>query len=214
MRRVLILEGLDPPSRSEVVDFRLQASHFSWRKKSNQKNMSLASAPIHRKRRSAMARCPALRSRSGVCRRAIPGPTSDASASCLARRQTGAGSYRHGLAVLGVANGDPTSKANCYVGSASRVRPLIGQALEAKAKTNIEGVGTAGSDFDSSLLTFPSHRRRRAPQRRSGISRRVCSRRARQDAEASLYRPGMACTKTPLRLRSTGHPLIALLILR
>src|SRR5579859_5512716 len=39
------------------------------------------------KRRSAMARCPALRSRSGVQRQAIPGLTLDASASCLASRQ-------------------------------------------------------------------------------------------------------------------------------
>src|SRR5579859_5761725 len=38
-------------------------------------------------------------------------------------------------------------------------------------------------------------------------------REARQDAEASSVRPGMACRWTPTQARSAGHPLIALLLL-
>ena len=47
---------------------------------------------------------------------------------------------------------------------------------------------------------------------RGGIAAR---RRGRgRDADAFLYRPRMACTKSPPRPRSTGNPLIALLLLR
>jgi len=70
------------PSRDEVVDFRLQASYFlSAATKSNQKTPPPESAPVHRKRRSAMDRCPALLARGGVRRQAIPGLSADASAS-------------------------------------------------------------------------------------------------------------------------------------
>ncbi len=58
------------------------ASYFSWRKKSNQKNIPRC---LRRAIANAIARSPALLGRGGVHRQAIPGLTMDASASCLAR---------------------------------------------------------------------------------------------------------------------------------
>ena len=62
--------------------FSPSASYFSWRKKSNQKNIPRS---LRRSIADAIARSPALLGRGGVHRQAIPGLTMDASASCLAR---------------------------------------------------------------------------------------------------------------------------------
>ena len=67
--------------------------------------------------------------------------------------------------------------------------------------------------FASPLLTFLPVVC--AEHRKAGATwARAFWRGARQDADASSVRPGMACRWTPLRLRSAGHPFIALLLLR
>ena len=74
----------------------------------------------------------------------------------------------------------------------------------------IEGVETAQRFRLEQFLMFSPVGG--AEHRKAGaIGARAFWRRARQDAEASDIRPGMACRRTPLRLRSGGYPLIALL---
>ena len=97
-------------SRNEVVGFRLQAGHFlATAPKSNQKAPPLASAPDHRRRRSAMARYPALLACGGVRIQAIPGLYADASASMPRPARTHArANIRSVFAVLGAADGEGT----------------------------------------------------------------------------------------------------------
>src|SRR5882757_5621129 len=87
------------------------ASYFlSTATKSNQKGPPRSLRRSIAKRRSAIARFPALRSRSGVHRQAIPGLTMDASASCLAPRQKAPADVRSDFAVLGADNGGERQK--------------------------------------------------------------------------------------------------------
>jgi hypothetical protein len=98
------------------------------------------------------------------------------------------------------------------VGSASRVRLLVGQEVKAQ------------NQYQSSRNRLRFRRWQfafdfpppvgGAEHRKAGATwARAFWRGARQDAEASDDRPWMACWQTPLRLRSGGNPLIALLLL-
>ena len=178
--------------------------------KSNQKTPPRTSAPIHRRRRSAMARYPALLARGGVCRQAIPGLTSDTSASCLVPRQTGAGQRPPRAAVLGAADGEGKSKANCQSRNL-RFRLLrYGGAFAStlsRSRTR-EALPTWQFVFDVPPRNCAEHRSLRR------TSARAFWREARQDAEASAVRPWMACRQTLTQARSAGNPSIALLLLR
>ena len=67
-------------------------------------------APLHRKSRSAMDRCPALLACGGLFIQAIPGLYEKASASCLARREHTRRLLPPQAAMLGANNGRDNQK--------------------------------------------------------------------------------------------------------
>src|SRR5579859_7754230 len=87
-----------------------RVTFWQQRQKVTKKRRLPTTAPSYRKRRSAIRGYPALLACVGVQRQAIPGLTLDASASCLARRQTAAGQSPTQAAMLGAVTGG-TSKA-------------------------------------------------------------------------------------------------------
>ncbi len=90
--------------------FSPSASYFlSAATKSNQKTPPRSLRPSSQKKKRDEG-CPALRSRSGVHRQAIPGLTLDASASMPRLAPTGASLRRSGFAVLGADNGEERQK--------------------------------------------------------------------------------------------------------
>ena len=101
--------------------------------KSNQKRRLPTAAPSRRKRRSAMGGYPALRSRSGVHRQAVPGLSVDASASLPRPARTHAPANAAPSLRCSAPPTGGTSKT-AQVGTASRFRlrrRLIGPNIEA-----------------------------------------------------------------------------------
>ena len=222
------------PSRNEAVGFRLQASYFlATAPKSNQKAPPPGNcAPLAKEQ--AREGYPALRARGGVRRQALlgcascsagkpgeailacpsgnarscrsasmhcrtPGLTSDASASCLARREH----TRRLNAVTSLRCSAQLRGTTAQVGSASRVRLLVVQEHEPHNRSSRNRLRFRRWQF---AFDFPPPVGGAEHRKAGATGARACWRGARQDAEASSVRPGMACRWTPLRLRSAGYP--------
>src|SRR5579859_4571082 len=89
---------------SRIFAYR-RVTFWQQRQKVTKKRRLPTTAPSYRRSRSAIRGYPALLACVGVQRQAIPGLTLDASASCLASRQTGASQSPTQAAMLGAVTG-------------------------------------------------------------------------------------------------------------
>src|SRR5579859_1317189 len=96
-----------------------RVTFWQQRQKVTKKRRLPTTAPSYRRSRSAIGGCPALLACVGVQRQAIPGLTLDASASCLASRQTGASQGPTQAAMLGAVTGKRQRQNNGNVKSHS-----------------------------------------------------------------------------------------------
>ena len=215
-----------PLARGLKVRFRLDGGLLSCqqRQESNQRSAAPMSAPNNRR---AIVGSPALLGRGGRFRQAVPGLSKTASASLPRPRLRAADPPRP--AMLGAARRGGTSEAESKAHQKHLVIPAQAGIQGIKLRppqpaphpsplpTSGERGLKAGSRdaFDSAFdvavavpWTFPPSG---CAEHRSSRRHRLAPvwREARQDAEAFLDRPGMACLKTPPRARSAGYRPIA-----